>query len=268
MLRFQSWLLSLVLLACIYSESVRADCYSRDRVAALDSAVYRGPELLSCGKGTNNCCLVNEKCGTNLLCYGSGYARQYCADPGWEGCSQLSPETVDHGLSITFCGNNIYCYKPLDTCCLDSSSTRYFIDPMTGDVKDESEANSTASPTWWKVDSASILASSVFSSQATANPIPITSTPTSAITATSTPTSPPVTSQDPSPPSHGLSTGASIGIGVGCGVVGVGAGILVWLFLRERRKRRVLEGHVDQGGNVPPRYQAEDVGARDRKSVV
>ena len=80
-------------LICALVGSIRADCYSRDQVKARDSKYYFGPELVSCGNGTNNCCLEGEKCGTNLLCVNQeGTAsRGYCSDPLWNDCSDLCP---------------------------------------------------------------------------------------------------------------------------------------------------------------------------------
>lgn len=62
-------------------------------VLARNSRTYTGPELVSCGNGTNNCCLDGEKCGSNLLFAGTGgnVARQYCSDIGSQNCSTLCP---------------------------------------------------------------------------------------------------------------------------------------------------------------------------------
>lgn len=254
MLQFRSWVLAHAATASFFGGYVNAECYSRDGVLANESAIYTGPELLSCGQGTNNCCLANEKCGSNLLCTdnGRGYARQYCADPSWVGCSQLSPETQKAGLAITSCSNNIWCYsQPLDSCC--SNGPRYFIDPATGEVKNESLADSTAEPKWWKVDSASILAAtaSAASSQVsvqTTSSFP-SSTPTSSPSSTPTPSSTSTAPPTPEAP-RGPSVAASAGIGIGCGVAAIVAGLLVWLFLRERRKRRVLQQQIEQSSVV------------------
>ena len=72
-----------------------ADCYSHDGIKALDSKYYTGPELVSCGNGTANCCLEGQKCGTNLLCAdgGGGVTRQYCANPSFNDCSDMCPGT-------------------------------------------------------------------------------------------------------------------------------------------------------------------------------
>lgn len=70
---------------------VRADCYSHDGIKALDSKYYKGPELVSCGNGTDNCCLDGQKCGSNLLCVdgSGGVSRQYCDNAAWIGCSDM-----------------------------------------------------------------------------------------------------------------------------------------------------------------------------------
>lgn len=61
----------------------------------MDSMYYIGPELVSCGKGTHNCCLGGEKCGTNLLCamFDGKHAREYCDNKEWVGCSTLCKGT-------------------------------------------------------------------------------------------------------------------------------------------------------------------------------
>ncbi|KAF5845831.1 hypothetical protein GGP41_009629 [Bipolaris sorokiniana] len=246
--------ISIAVLANTHLRSVRADCYSRDGVLARDSAVYAGPELLSCGKGTNNCCLSGEKCGTNLLCYGPvnggdrrGYSREYCSDPNWTNCSQISPDTRAHGLAITSCGKNIYCHSPLDTCC--TTGPTYFIDPMTGELKNTSEADSDASPTFWSIDSAILLATSSAMDLQPTNSIPTTSSPAiSAGTSTTLPSS-----ELTPPPSTSLSPGASAGIGVGCGVAVIASGILAWLLIR-RRKSKAQE-MLDYSTNVLPEHQ-------------
>lgn len=84
-----------MLLHCLFvfclAAVTKADCYSHDGIKALDSRYYSGAELVSCGNGTDNCCLANEKCGTNLLCANAngGIARQYCDNAAWIGCSDM-----------------------------------------------------------------------------------------------------------------------------------------------------------------------------------
>lgn len=147
------------------------------------------------------------------------------------------------------------------------NSDLYYVDPETGELKDVSKGSSSGLATWWSVDSSALLAST-----ATSSPSPATSTsdviPTSAtsktisdMTATytsaavhpsassCTPTtvgSPPSslaqsTSQPPS--SDGIPAGAGVGIGISCGVIVVGVAALIWLLLRKRKKRRLLEVH-------------------------
>jgi hypothetical protein len=62
-------------------------------ILAQDSTIYSGPELVSCGNSTNNCCASGEQCGSNLLCTDSdgGIYRQYCEAEDWTGCSMLCP---------------------------------------------------------------------------------------------------------------------------------------------------------------------------------
>jgi len=85
--------LSLFLLLWGLMVEIEADCYSRDGIAALHSGFYGGPELISCGNGTTNCCLADQRCGTNLLCtdLNGGISRQYCDNPNWHGCSNMCP---------------------------------------------------------------------------------------------------------------------------------------------------------------------------------
>ncbi|KAH8701414.1 hypothetical protein GQ44DRAFT_53918 [Phaeosphaeriaceae sp. PMI808] len=244
---------------------VRADCYSHDGILARNSKYYTGPELVSCGNGTNNCCLAGEKCGTNLLCSrGTANARQYCADKNWVGCSTMCPGNDAAGVSLKECpGNsNVYC---CGTC--DCTKNLFYVHPFTGEVSSVAEAPSKAAtdkPTWWAVDSTAILAgstsiaraSSSIASAAVSSAASLTvsgsalSTGSSGMTmsfSAPTTTSPPAgatsnTGDNNAPaPSRGLSAGASAGIGVGCTLGAVALGVLGWLFVRERRKRKALQ---------------------------
>jgi hypothetical protein len=104
-------LLAITLLTC---QLARADCYSRDGtyieivfehtspdchvsgVFAMDSKNYTGSSApIQCGRGSNNCCMPGQKCGSSLLCIASNnpnsMSRQYCSNKDWEGCSNLLP---------------------------------------------------------------------------------------------------------------------------------------------------------------------------------
>lgn len=120
---------------------------------------------------------------------------------------------------------------------------------MTGELKNTSEADSDASPTFWSIDSAILLATSSAMDLQPTNSIPTTSSPAiSAGTSTTLPSS-----ELTPPPSTSLSPGASAGIGVGCGVAVIASGILAWLLIR-RRKSKAQE-MLDYSTNVLPEHQ-------------
>jgi hypothetical protein len=228
-------------------------------VRATDSKFYNGPELLSCGRNTNNCCLRGERCGSNLLCYNPSkgtIARQYCADPDWNGCSTLAPskpstlnmldvpltstkEFNAAGKQLTECRNNTVTVG--DSCQAD---VVWFVDPADGTVYNTSLKSSTASPTYWSIDSSAILASatasgsSVISSALSATVTP-TSGPGSATVSDTSPTAnaPPANTSSAASPPSGLSAGAGAGIGIGAAAaVGIVA-VAVWLYIRKRRRQ-------------------------------
>ncbi|KAF2117019.1 hypothetical protein BDV96DRAFT_597966 [Lophiotrema nucula] len=244
---------------------VEADCYSHDQVLANNSVPYYGPELVSCGNGTNNCCLHGQECGSNLLCKdpNGDTSRQYCADRYWSQCSTLCSEYDTAGTYLTVCGNNIFCCTSSnDTCC--DNGTGYFVHPDSGIVQPASEGSTTALATYWSVDSAAIL-QSASTSQSSSSTSSTISTPTTTTTTTSDasassnslPTTASATistatlpSSQPSPvtSSNGLSAGAGAGIGVGGAVAVAGIVALAWLLFRERKKRRQLQASVGHGG--------------------
>ncbi|KAK7179672.1 hypothetical protein DPSP01_011581 [Paraphaeosphaeria sporulosa] len=80
---------------------VSADCYSHDRIKAQDSKYYIGPELVSCGNGTDNCCLAEQKCGSNLLCVdgSGGVSRQYCDNAAWPASTSAPAATTASSAS-------------------------------------------------------------------------------------------------------------------------------------------------------------------------
>ncbi|KAF1852195.1 uncharacterized protein K460DRAFT_352023 [Cucurbitaria berberidis CBS 394.84] len=254
----------------------------------MDSLSYTGPELLPCGRNSNTCCTPKEKCGSNLLCHGPDPSRQYCSNKNWANCSELSPESKIAGLRLWDCGGNIYCYKN-ETCCSDGPT--YYINPFTGEVKDGSQRDSTASPSWWTVDSTAILAGSTASTSRSSPETILSSnsatisvsqagtepTSNSATTITTRASTEPAASSNSSPAtsksssttvsspgnspnsSSSLSVGAGAGIGVGCAAAVVGLAVLVWLFLRERKKRMTLQAQIGQQnsslGSSPPAVQ-------------
>ncbi|KAH4085915.1 hypothetical protein HBI56_217700 [Parastagonospora nodorum] len=201
-------------------------------VLAMDSSTYGGPELQPCGNNISTCCLPDEKCGTNLLCSTTrAFSRQYCANKNWQGCSQLSPETTNHGLEIKACGGNIFCYhQPMDTCC--TNGPLFFVNPETGWVANGSERDTTASPTYWQPSYTSELALlSSSTPQPTATSIEIMSTFTS-LTLHPSPTD---TMKSSSQNSSDLSPVAGAGIGVGSAIVVVSLVAFTWLLVRYRR---------------------------------
>ncbi|KAH7138476.1 hypothetical protein B0J11DRAFT_16333 [Dendryphion nanum] len=245
-----SWVL---LLQVVLVPTVDGDCYAYDGVFALNSKYYTGQELVSCGNGTNNCCLKDEKCGTNLLCVNpkGGVTRQYCANKDWSQCSTMCVNlNPNAGLDLTDCGRNVYCCGSGNfDCC--RANRGFYVDPNNGNVRiaasGEFSISTAASPTWWTVDSTSILripATTPGSSVTTLfSTLSSTSVPTStfATTSTSTATSTAITNPNSS---GGISAGAGAGIGVGGAVVVVGGIVLGWYILRKRRKQRELQAQT------------------------
>jgi hypothetical protein len=233
-------------------------------VRATDSQHYNGPELLSCGHNTNNCCLQNQRCGSNLLCYNPSrntLSRQYCADPDWKGCSALEdgkPSTLNifdnpltstkdltgAGTQLTYCGNNTV--TGVGESC--QTGVVWFVDPADGTLYNTSEKSSTAQPTWWSIDSSAILASATASGfSITPSSLSATVTPTgsAAVSAASTTaTAPSANTPSASPSSSGLSTGAGAGIGIGAAAAIAAAAVAVWLYIRRRRRQSASR---DQG---------------------
>jgi hypothetical protein len=151
---------------------------------------------------------------------------------------------MDHGLAIQDCGGNIVCYKN-STCCKDGPN--FFVHPFTGEVKDSSLRDTTASPTYWEV----VSTSSVISSSTT-----LSSSSTSPTTTSAASSSAP--SDTTTPMSHsGLSPGASAGIGVGAGAAVIGLAFLGWLFLRRRKKTRALQTQNEQH-DIAPAHQYQE----------
>ncbi|KAJ4371496.1 hypothetical protein N0V83_004714 [Neocucurbitaria cava] len=238
-------------------------------ISALNSDDYTGTngylELLPCGRGTNNCCLWKEKCGTNGLCIdkSGNFKRQYCFDKNWKNCSSLAPvghlqsnsnfDTIEYdksGLVVYQCQTNVFCYGNSD--CCSTNAKQYFVDPTNGDVSDATSVSSgaspsaTANPTWWAVDSIAVLRAT-----STLSNLP-TSIPTiGSMTATSSPTDDSSTSRPTSSSSEskGLSAGAGVGIGIAALAGAEALAALIWLLLRERKKRRVLQSQVGLVGS-------------------
>ncbi|KAH7382147.1 hypothetical protein BKA66DRAFT_570447 [Pyrenochaeta sp. MPI-SDFR-AT-0127] len=165
----------------------------------------------------------------------------------------LLDKTKSHGLRVWDCGGNLVCYTGED-CCTDGPT--YYVNPYTGEVKDGSRRDSTASPTWWSIDSAAILASSTPTTSSvlvshSATLSLTTPSPSSVIPVSSSPSatasSSPERSQQPSP---GLSAAAGAGIGVGSAVGVAGVAVLAWLFLRRRKRRLTQRAQAGQQNNV------------------
>lgn len=277
-----SWITKVTVLSGLLLR-VNAECYSHngtfervsrhvDRFTAENilgtptTQSHGWPELVSCGNGTNNCCWEGDLCGSNLLCKNNqgDFGRQFCAVKSWYNCStladgRLSSDTqrmvldlqkhIDHragGVGITSCGNNTFAIGSSRDC---SVVPVFFIDPHTGEVVDAAIRSSTVSATYWKVNSASILANTALQSS---------STTSSSAVATVTPsmTSPSVLEPGaPSPPS--LSAGAGAGIGIGCFAVVAGVALVIWLWRRERTRTKELQkgGLQITARTDPPTYE-------------
>jgi hypothetical protein len=134
-----------------------------------------------------------------------------------------------------------------------------YVNPLTGEVKDaeSKDADATKTPTWWKVDSVGVLASmrtasasqtvgtseattsaSAQSTPASSDSVSTASTPTSLSTATPTGAG----NETNQSSGGGISAGAGAGIGIGATAALTIIALLAWLFLRERKKRKALQG--------------------------
>ncbi|KAJ4295304.1 hypothetical protein N0V90_007315 [Kalmusia sp. IMI 367209] len=213
-------ILPLFLIAAL-AATANADCYSHDGIKARDSKYYTGPELVSCGNGTANCCLEGQKCGTNLF----------------KGADAA-------GVSLRDCGNNIYCCAASteEACCEDERA--FYVDPDNGSVTQTTEAAKTKSPRWFAVDTSSILASSTISS--TPSSTSATQTPDSSSATSTSPSSGTPTPTETHESSSKISAGAGAGIGIGAaaGVALVGA--LVWYLLRRRKQKASTYGAASE----------------------
>ncbi|KAI4944750.1 hypothetical protein J4E91_008437 [Alternaria rosae] len=167
-------------------------------------------------------------------------------------------KVADLGMGLVDCGENVVCYGS-DSCCTDGTTELRYVNPLTGEVKDaqSKDADATKTPTWWKVDSVGVLASmrtasaspTVGTSAATPSSSSAEPTSSDASAAASTPTTSPLpSSTSTSNDSNNKSSGSGISAGVGAGI-GIGAtvavaiiALLAWLFFRERKKRRALQG--------------------------
>lgn len=271
-----------ILLSSALAAIASADCYSHDKIKALDSKYYTGPELVSCGNGTDNCCLADQKCGSNLLCVDTDgtVSRQYCDNAAWIGCSDmcaskalifvaLSTITLTQrpgydaaGVYINDCGNNIYCCPASDgdACCNDDRA--FYVDPDNGKVVQTTAAAKTNKPRWFTVDSSSLLAGTASTSSASsssASSPASSSASTSGSTPASTPASSTASSSASSSPTadltstpHGDSPGLSAGAGAGIGVGAVAAialiGSLIWFLRRKKKQNAYLDAPIPIAG--------------------
>jgi beta-lactamase regulating signal transducer with metallopeptidase domain len=116
-----------------------------------------------------------------------------------------------------------------------------FVDPDTGELHNPATKSNTVSPTTWSMSSLSILAA-----------MSATRTSTLSMTALATTTATPTIDDYPhSAVTSGLSTAECAGIAVGIAVAVTAIGILAWLFVRERRKRKVLQPKSSQLKTLP-----------------
>lgn len=162
------------------------------------------------------------------------------------------------GTQVVDCGKNMYCCGAVDSSCCDNDDQHFFVDPHNGEVKHPSKAtgaSTTASPTWWTVDSKALLAATSTSSassasSATATADPTDNSSTSSASTTASQTSSETATNTASPPeekSKGISAGAGAGIGIGAAAgVALLAG-LAWFLLKRRKGKNAYEVPVEQG---------------------
>ncbi|CAI6341966.1 unnamed protein product [Periconia digitata] len=232
---------------------VRGDCYALSGITALSAPAYNGPELVSCGRGTNNCCMRGQQCGSNLLCLGNGkVSREYCADRDWKGCSPLCPKGFNAGYGMRKCGMNRYCCS--EDCNCDKDQV-FHIDPLTGAVANATDVQENLKedvPEWWEVDSSAMLSPTPTPTPAanstSSTPPEITPpvTPSSATSSSESSGAPnasapaPSTSPAGSPtaaPSSGLSGAAGVGIGLGAAAAVACLAGMIGLLVSRRKKR-------------------------------
>ncbi|PVI01599.1 hypothetical protein DM02DRAFT_727783 [Periconia macrospinosa] len=247
----------------LLSATVNADCYALSGITAQQSQWYSGPELVSCGQGTNNCCLVGQRCGSNLLCLGEKLSREYCADPSWEGCSRMCPQGFNAGWGVQKCGNNTYCCG--EGC--DCKKGLYYIDPKTGEAMNFTDAKSISTETvsWWLPDSSA--SSSPTSKPATSStssvPAKTTSSSSSTTSAGSASSANSAPSGESSPSTEPQPSGFSgaVGVGIGLGSAAAFALIigLVWFLLQRRKERLEIQKRKERAvDEVSQRNPFED----------
>ncbi|KAH7079358.1 hypothetical protein BKA63DRAFT_508255 [Paraphoma chrysanthemicola] len=243
-----SFLCLIILL--LLSAHGRADCFSRNGVRVND------PGMIYCGNNTNNCCLPGQKCGSNMLCISQStgaITREYCADKSWQGCSAACADGFDAGRDMTQCpaGSNFFCCGK----CECNTSPLVFVDPLNGALGWVADKSPGVSPIWWDGTNSTVLVMSRTSSQVASS----SATASMSISGTavgSTPLSTSTTAADKSS-SPALPPGAYAGIGVGSTVAVAIVAALVWLFIRERRKRRSYEEQMSQSQAPPVFYHDE-----------
>ncbi|KAH7087110.1 hypothetical protein FB567DRAFT_526934 [Paraphoma chrysanthemicola] len=250
--------LALAILQLFLVARVHADCYNLNGNSymnvTLKGTTDAKTELVSCGNGTNNCCLRGEQCGSNLLCKASdgpngGYLkRQYCADTFWSKCSALGPGIKDSGVYLENCGGNVVVLYG-GNC---TSGPFFFVDPADGKVTGMSTSSgSTATATYWSINTPEALASqsaaslafalavssALAASSATNSKTRSDVAPVSSTSASTTPSQTSITTQE----SSSLSAGAGAGIGIGAIAAIAGTATLVWLWMRARRNERATK---------------------------
>jgi hypothetical protein len=246
-------------------------------VMSQNSRVYNGPELVSCGitrttavSPARDAALICSVLESMELLVGSTallhpgrvallHARVRYPHLCWSICGATylqgwRADGLDAGRSMKNCGyNRYYC----DKCECDTGPIIY-VDPLTGAVEYVADKGSFTSATWWEVDSSAILKSTTSriysSSSATSSSSVATTSFPSSLIVSSMPAPTSTSAPSAAASTQTLSPGASAGIGVGSTVAVVGVVALVWLFLRERGKRRSYEEQMSQSQIVPPYY--------------
>lgn len=238
-----------------------ASCYSHDQVNAADSPISNKTAslLVPCNAAANStCCFSYETCAPDLLCHSKdgSVRRQYCTDPTWQTdqCSPLCPDYDEAGTILTTCDDGSYCCGYLATeCCDNGGGTR--INKSNGQIVISGQISKSIAP--------ATSAASPSATEGTSSSNPSTTASSVPAGGVTSPASLPSPSTSSSSSDNGLSGGAKAGIAIGAVVaVALVAGLL-FLLLREKRKRKALQGgpagEMQQGGMPGAKYPWQTV---------
>ncbi|MCJ1470029.1 hypothetical protein MMC07_008674 [Pseudocyphellaria aurata] len=197
-----------------------------------------------CREGNSTCCVVNEACISNGLCYGSKIDMTYrgaCTNPDWIGCPDYCNSFRSDGFanlwkcpltgaSVTAgTGNDGYywwCGRLSALACQNGTDARIF--PVNGgELQTIIEAPASTSLTTTSTSSTTASISS--------SPASIVESPRLTITATPTAT---VGNGGSGESSKSSNVSVAVGAGVGIPLVAAALGFLGILIRRELRKRR------------------------------